>query len=89
MTIGRCALIVWLGWCWLQTSAYAPVWRTDLTLWTHGELTAPWFPRAIINHGKALIAVGDRERGVALALKGYELERRRQDARRAGLSFAR
>ena len=83
MTLGRIAILCWLAWCLAQTAAYAPVWRSDLALWTHAERLAPWLPRTKINLGKAIIASGDRERGRAIALAGYDLERRRQDATRA------
>ena len=83
MTVGRLAILVWLVWCAVLTGRYVPVWQAEVPLWTHAERLAPWLPRPKINLGKAMIAAGDRERGFAIAMEGYELERRRQDAKLA------
>ena len=80
MSAGRIGIVCWLCWCAIQTAGYVPVWRAELPLWTHGERIAPWLPRTKINLGKAMIAAGFRQQGRAVALTGYELERRRQDA---------
>ena len=87
LTPVRVFLLFWLCWCFLATAQHVPVWQTDLSLWAYAVERAPWLPRTRINHGKALIAAGERERGIQVALVGYELERRRQDARRLHQPF--
>lgn len=89
MLLGRALIIVWLVWCAVQTKKYSQVWKSDLALWAYAAERSPLLPRPVINYGKALIADGQRERGLAIASKGYELERQRQEAFRAGLRWAR
>lgn len=89
MTIGRLVILCWLAWLPIQTARYAPVWKSELSLWTYAERLAPWLPRTKINLGKAIIASGDRQRGLQVALTGYNLERRRQDAKVAARVHAR
>ena len=89
LTGPRVLLFGWLGWCAIATVAHVPVWQSELMLWRDAVIRSPWLPRAQINHGKAIIAAGERERGLALALRGYELERRRQDAKLAARAPAR
>ena len=85
----RGLLLAWLAWGAIVTQQQVPVWRSDLTVWTHAVALAPWLPRAHINLGKALIASGDRTRGFEVARTGYGMERQRQDATLADRARAR
>lgn len=79
----RVVLSLWLCYCVVQTKRYVPVWHSDFTLWSYAVERAPLLPRALINYGKVVIASGERDRGRQIALRGYNIERGRQDAARA------
>lgn len=38
---------------------HVPVWRSDLTLWTHAAKQAPYKPRPVLNYAKARLMAGD------------------------------
>ena len=80
MIYGRWFIAVWLVWCAWQTHQYVPVWQSELSLWTHAAEKTPLLPHALINLGKATIASGNEEEGIEIAMRGYNLEKRRQDA---------
>lgn len=89
MTVPRLVILAWLAWCAVQTHGYVGVWRSEVTLWAHAAAANPLMPRAQINYGKALVAAGQREHGIDVALRGYNMEVQRMNAKRAAGAPAR
>ena len=44
-----------------QTAQQIPVWRSNVTLWTHAQAVAPQKPRVVQNYALALLEQGDTE----------------------------
>ena len=57
---------------------YVAVWHSDLTLWNHARLVAPFSPRSFLNYAKALAAEGRDTEAAEMMARASALERKRR-----------